>query len=145
MLELSRRGADRRVHHGGDVVNTGVHLVRLGHSVRLLSAIGDDPMSNLLLDLWHADGIDIALVRRIAGGRAGVYAITVDPNDERSFTYRRSSSAARRTLEGWGLTALGKAIGTLALAYLSLITVAVLGSPRTVSSNWSKSCVPKAW
>ena len=44
MLELRREHGEWRLGSGGDVLNTAIHLARLGHDVAFLSALGNDPM-----------------------------------------------------------------------------------------------------
>jgi 2-dehydro-3-deoxygluconokinase len=126
MLELRQENGEWRLGHGGDVLNTAIHLARLGHEVRFFSALGDDPFSGELKRQWEAEGLDLSLVLTHPQRHAGLYAISTDEQGERSFTYWREGSAAR---EMFALP-LSKATEAEAadadLLYFSLITLAIL-------------------
>lgn len=86
---------DRRA--GGDMLNTAVYLARLTApgSVGYLSRLGDDAMSGFLKNTLAKEGItDLCATQ--PGGRPGLSFITTDPLGERSFTYWRDQSPARR-------------------------------------------------
>jgi 2-dehydro-3-deoxygluconokinase len=72
-------------------------------------------------------GIETARIRRIAGRRPGLYAITLE-GTERAFTYWRSESAARALADdpGW----LRSALAGIDLLYFSGITLAILAPDR---------------
>ena len=56
MLELSGAAHDRMtLSYGGDTLNTAVYLARLGRSVDYLTALGDDPYSDWMIDEWQAE------------------------------------------------------------------------------------------
>lgn len=88
-----------------------------------VSAFGDDEFSRQQLAFFAAHGIGIAQSPRIAGARPGLYAITL-AGAERSFTYWRSDSAARRLAED--PTALAHSLADRDLIYFSGITLAIL-------------------
>ena len=126
MLELSREGGGWRLGYGGDALNTAIHLARLGHDVRFLSALGSDAFSADLRAKWQAEGLDTSLVLEHPTRHAGLYAIDTDAAGERSFTYWRESSAARAM---FALPASNAAIAAAAdadLLFFSLITLAIL-------------------
>lgn len=126
MLELTREGGLWRMGFGGDTLNTAVHLVRAGHDVSYMTALGSDPFSDDLRARWAAEGIDCSLVVTHPRRQAGLYAITTDAAGERSFTYWRDTSAARAMFE---LEAIDEAIArteTADLFYFSLISLAIL-------------------
>lgn len=126
MLELSRRGQGWALGHGGDTLNTAVHLARLGHSVSYFTALGSDPFSNRLRQDMDGEQIDLSLVLTHPTRHAGVYAITTDGQGERSFTYWRDASAVR---EMFALPASGDMMRRAAdcdLLFFSLISLAIL-------------------
>ncbi|MDR6114767.1 MULTISPECIES: sugar kinase [unclassified Sphingomonas] len=127
MIELSRAGAqDWRLGHGGDTLNTAIHLARMGRDVRYVTALGDDPFSATLRHDWAGEGIDTSLIQSDPTRMPGLYAITTDAAGERSFAYWRGQSAARRTLSLPGSDAvLAEAEGADLLLF-SLITMAIL-------------------
>lgn len=110
---------DRRA--GGDMLNTAVYLARLTApgSVGYLSRLGDDAMSGFLRGTLAEEGIaDLCATQ--AGGRPGLSFIATDPQGERSFTYWRDQSPARRLFSSSDdLTALDRA-DTLVLSGVTL-------------------------
>lgn len=127
MIELSRaEGGLWRLGHGGDTLNTAIHLARMDRSVAYVTALGDDPFSATLLTDWAAEGIDTTLVQRDPARMPGLYAITTDAAGERSFAYWRGESAARRTLSLPGAEAVMAEAEQADLLLFSLITLAIL-------------------
>ena len=127
MIELSRAdGGLWRLGHGGDTLNTAIHLARMGRDVRYVTALGEDPFSATLLQDWTAEGIDTSLTLRDPTRMPGLYAITTDEAGERSFSYWRGQSAARRTLSLPGSEAVIAEAEQADLLLYSLITLAIL-------------------
>ena len=130
MIELSRAdGGLWRLGHGGDTLNTAIHLARMDRDVRYVTALGDDPFSATLLQDWAAEGIDTSLILRDPTRMPGLYAITTDEAGERSFSYWRGQSAARRTLSLPGSEAVMAQAEQADLLLYSLITLAILDEP----------------
>lgn len=126
MLELSRLGRGWHLGHGGDTLNTAIHLARAGYDVGYLTALGSDPLSAGLIDRWRAEGLDTALVLHHPDRTTGLYAISTDDRGERSFAYWRDSSAARAM---FALPDSAQALEQAARADMiafSLITLAIL-------------------
>lgn len=130
MIELSRAdGGLWRLGHGGDTLNTAIHLARMDRDVRYVTALGDDPFSATLLQDWTAEGIDTSLILRDPTRMPGLYAITTDEAGERSFSYWRGQSAARRALSLSGSEAVMAQAEQADLLLYSLITLAILDKP----------------
>lgn len=130
MIELSRaEGSLWRLGHGGDTLNTAIHLARMDRYVRYVTALGDDPFSVTLLQDWAAEGIDTSLTLRDPTRMPGLYAITTDEAGERSFSYWRGQSAARCTLSLPGNEAVMAEAEQADLLLFSLITLAILDEP----------------
>lgn len=130
MLELTGGPVDWRLGVAGDVFNTAVHLARAGHHTRFLTAVGTDAFSDRLVERCADEGIDTSLVLRNPARRCGLYAVSLDPAGERSFTYWRDASAARTMLD---LPETAEALAWAAqcdLLYFSLITLAILPQER---------------
>jgi hypothetical protein len=96
MLELS---------HGGDTLNTAIHMARAGIETAYLTAIGEDPFSSDLPQQWAAEGLDTDFVLHHPVRTTGLYAITTDAKGERSFSYWRDNSAAREMFAIDGIAA----------------------------------------
>ncbi|MFC3308335.1 sugar kinase [Blastomonas aquatica] len=126
MLELTRAGPGWQLGHGGDTLNTAIHIARLGHDTAYLTAIGSDPLSGDMTARWEAEGLDTRLVLAHPSRSTGLYAISTDAAGERSFSYWRDTSAARAMFD---LPQSGAALEQAACADVlgfSLITLAVL-------------------
>jgi 2-dehydro-3-deoxygluconokinase len=132
MLELSgapggvRLGEGWRLGFGGDTLNTALHLARYGLDVAYLTALGDDRFSDDLCTAWREEGLDTGLVLRDPAKPTGLYAITTDPNGERSFTYWRSDSAARRLFAHPDAQSVIEQAGECDVLVFSLISLAIL-------------------
>jgi 2-dehydro-3-deoxygluconokinase len=100
MAELRPLGEGRwQQGFAGDTFNTAAYLRRLDregrHTIEYACGLGDDPFAPQMLDLWRQEGVGDRFTRRVPGRTTGLYAISVDPNGERQFSYWRDTSAAR--------------------------------------------------
>jgi 2-dehydro-3-deoxygluconokinase len=131
MLELSRASEASRLGEGwrlgfaGDTFNTALYMQRLGVPVAYLTVLGTDPYSADLRAAWAAEGIDLSLVLCDPDRLPGLYAIQTNPGGERSFSYWRSQSAARRLFRLPGTEAALQQAGTAEMFYLSGITLSL--------------------
>lgn len=127
MVELSPQpGGLYAMGFAGDSFNTAWHLRRcLGTAGRVsyLTAVGQDALSDRMLDFMAGAGIDTAPVRRLSDRTVGLYLIELT-RGERSFAYWRDRSAARTLADD--AAALAAALAGRDLVYLSGITLAIL-------------------
>lgn len=126
MLELSRDGDAWRMKHAGDTLNTLWAMRALlpeAAQADYVSAFGTDPFSDRQVAFMAENGIGIAQSPRLDGVHPGLYAITLD-GAERSFTYWRNQSAARRLADD--PVRLGQSLSGRDLVYFSGITLAIL-------------------
>lgn len=127
MIEL--RHTDPRhlaLAYAGDTLNTAVYLKRsLGDdgTVHYVTAVGDDVYSRQMTDGWASEGIDTSRVMTVEGANCGLYLIQVSPSGERSFTYYRSQSAARRLYDS-AIPESG--LDEFQIVFLSAITLSIL-------------------
>ncbi len=128
MIELSRApdGGGWRVGHGGDTLNTAIHLARFGRDVAYATALGGDGFSDDLRRAWQAEGLDTSLILTDPARQPGLYAIRTDARGERSFTYWRGDSAARQLFALPGASALIAAAARADWFCYSLISLAIL-------------------
>lgn len=136
MLELTH--ADRKssdmalpmtMSYGGDTINTSIYLSRNEVAVSYVTGLGDDIMSDWLLEEWSKEGVDVSLVVRMENSVPGMYMINVDESGERSFLYWRKNSPASRLFDDAGDAAkLFQAIKKYDYLYLSGISLAILES-----------------
>ena len=130
MGELSETGTPGTLNMGfaGDTLNTAYYLRRsLGPDwqVDYVTAIGTDGLSQRMLDFLKAEGIGTHHVAQLADKTIGLYYITLK-DGERSFTYWRSDSAAKKLASD--PAALARALEGADLAYWSGITLAILSN-----------------
>ena len=127
MLELSgSRRTGLRFGFGGDTLNTAAYLARLGARVDYVTALGDDPLSDDMIDGWQAEGIGTGLVARLPGRLPGIYVIRTDEGGERTFFHWRQSAAARHALEGEAGDTLARALDAFDVLYVTGVTLAIL-------------------
>ncbi|AOG08965.1 sugar kinase [Agrobacterium sp. RAC06] len=130
MGELSETGSPGMLSMGfaGDTLNTAYYLRHsLGQDwqVDYVSAVGTDGLSDRMVDFLNSEGIGTDHVRRLPDKTIGLYYITLK-DGERSFTYWRNDSAAKRLASDPG--ALNRALEGADLAYWSGITLAILSN-----------------
>ena len=93
--------------------------------VGYVTRVGQDVVSEAMVDFIAAAGIGTASISRDPDRTVGLYTITTDAAGVRSFSYWRQASAARHLAEDEGALAAGL-VGAR-LIYLSGITAAILG------------------
>jgi 2-dehydro-3-deoxygluconokinase len=126
MLELVRKGEDWHLGHGGDTLNTAIHLARSGQDVAYLTALGSDTLSADLKAKWADEGLDTSLVLDHPSRSTGLYAISTDAHGERSFAYWRDTSAVREMFALPGMAIALAAAERADLLCYSLISLAIL-------------------
>ncbi len=129
MVELAPTGDGTfTMGFAGDTFNTAWYLRRLmpkASTVSYLSAVGTDHISDRMVEFMAAEGIAIDHLQRLPERSVGLYMIQL-AKGERSFSYWRSTSAARLLAED--PTQLNAALDGADLIYLSGITLAILGA-----------------
>lgn len=130
MIELiAGPDGSARVGVAGDTYNTAVYLSRAlrgtGITISYVTAIGTDPYSDRIMTAISSHGIGTELVERRDGQMPGLYAIDTDDAGERSFSYWRSTAAAR-SLFSEPCTVTLAALNRFDLVFLSGISMAIL-------------------
>jgi len=127
MLEVKvLAGAEARFGYGGDTFNTAYYLALLGVNSAYATALGQDNLSQWLLDDWQVSGILTDLVTTVENRTPGIYTIHTDAQGERSFSYWRENSAARFMLNDDTIARLESNIESGDMFYFSLISIAVI-------------------
>lgn len=111
----------------GDTLNVAWALRALlppGQPVDYLTRVGNDDTSAEMVDFIARAGIGTSGITRDPDRGVGLYTIATDAKGERSFTYWRGISAARRLGDDAGPLVAG--LAGARLIYLSGITAAVL-------------------
>ena len=129
MIELASLGGDiMRKGFAGDTFNTAWYaraFLPENWTVEYFTALGDDRASGEMLEFMQGANIAVDRVRRLPGKAPGLYMIHLDKG-ERSFSYWRSVSAARRLADDGNL--LKAAIDAADIVYFSGITLAILAA-----------------
>jgi sulfofructose kinase len=69
---------------GGMAANAAIAVVRLGGRAAFWGRVGDDLNGEPLAQALEQEGVDVAGLRRVPGGRTPVGAVLVDPRGERT-------------------------------------------------------------
>ena len=112
---------------GGDTLNMAWYVRALTRpqdmNVEYMTAVGSDPISKQMIAFLARHKVGTRLIREIPDRNVGLYLISL-AGAERSFTYWRSSSAARLLVQDKGH--LAAALSKADVIYFSGITLAIL-------------------
>jgi len=130
MVELAplANESEFKLGFAGDTFNTAWYLARLAPAAQVsyFTAVGDDSISAQMRSAIRDAGVDDSFIKVDPTRSVGLYMISLN-NGERSFSYWRGQSAARRMVEDEAV--LLKALAAHDLIFLSGITLAVLEQP----------------
>lgn len=128
MVELSCDTAGRYVQgFAGDVFNSCYYYAALsaaGCGATFVSALGDDPFSDALLDFSREVLVDAQCTRE-AGSTLGLYLIQRDARGDRQFSYWRNAAPARRMIVNLSI-AQRQHVEFAELLLVSGVTLAIL-------------------
>jgi len=110
---------------GGDTLNTAVYLARLGIGVDYITALGNDSLSDEMVEVWRAEGIGTTKVARLKGKLPGIYMIETNEEGERRFFHWRESSAARQLMDLSETDGILKSLTGYDIVYFSAITLSI--------------------
>ena len=79
--------------HGGKGANQAVAAAKLGASVVMVTAVGDDMFADNTIKNLASLGVDTTYVRRVAGKSSGVAPIMVEPSGENSILIVKGANA----------------------------------------------------
>ncbi|GHF45960.1 sugar kinase [Seohaeicola zhoushanensis] len=130
MVELAPIGdGAMRMGFAGDTFNTAWYARRLlpdDWSVAYGTCVGTDQVSDDMLAFMAAERIDTSAIRRLPDRTVGLYMISLR-DGERSFSYWRGQSAARRLADD--PDALDRMLAGRSAVHVSGITLAILPQP----------------
>ena len=89
------------------------------------TGVGQDPLSEKLLNEWASLGLNLACTQKIAGKLPGLYLIETDDSGERRFHFWRDNSAARFYFNA-DVTPLENSAQDIDCFYFSGISLAIL-------------------
>jgi len=79
--------------HGGKGANQAVAAAKLGASVVMVTAVGDDMFADNTIKNFENFGVDTTYVRRVPGRSSGVAPIMVEPSGENSILIVKGANA----------------------------------------------------
>jgi ribokinase len=79
--------------HGGKGANQAVAAARLGTSVVIVTAVGDDMFADATIKNFERHGMDTRHVKRVPGRSSGVAPIMVEPSGENSILIVKGANA----------------------------------------------------
>ncbi|MCY0150088.1 sugar kinase [Hoeflea sp. G2-23] len=126
MAEISGPPGQFRVGFAGDTFNTAVYCQRLlkgKGQASYLTRLGHDPLSGACRLFAQEHALDLSHCASDAEANIGIYAVQTDDAGERTFSYWRSNSAARKLFQD---AADFDALNGAELIYFSGITLAVM-------------------
>ncbi len=126
MLELVHADATHlAIGVAGDTLNAAVYFKRAAPAIATsyLTALGQDPYSELIKDFCSTQSIDISMVQRLPGELPGICIVNNDSAGERTFNYWRAQSAFRKLFDD--REHLFAQLAQFSCIYLSGITLAV--------------------
>jgi fructokinase len=77
---------------GGAPLNFAVTMMRLGHPVGLLTAVGDDERGRRALDLIRTHGLSTELVQTVSDARTGTAIVTTDSTGNATYRIQRPAA-----------------------------------------------------
>ena len=90
----------------GTEANCAIGLARLGHCVRWISRVGNDPFGRRIIKTLRGEGVDVSEVQTADDAQTGLMFKELRPGrDPNIYYYRRGSAASR--LDNCDLTGVG--------------------------------------
>jgi len=89
----SQRLEDVALGPGGNTVNTGIALARLGVNVRIAAAVGEDRFGQFLRERVRAEGLDDSGLLTLPNSKTSTSIVLVQSTGERRFLHFRGASA----------------------------------------------------
>ncbi len=114
------------IGYAGDTLNAAIYAKRAAPelSIAFATKLGRDRLSEGMVAMMRAEGLETGLIGIDDARAPGLYAISTDADGERSFTYWRDNSAARQMLRPPALSF--RALEAADLVFFSAVTLAIL-------------------
>lgn len=130
MIELNGKPfGEMHQNFGGDSLNSAVYLSRIMSpdvQVHYVSVMGNDPLSDGIVQRWQDEGINTEMVLRDDVRQPGLYLIQLDEDGERTFLYWRNQSAASYMMQHSQFDLVAEKLEHMDMVYLSGISLAIL-------------------
>lgn len=80
---------------GGMASGAAITAARLGAQVRLITRMGNDPMADLLMQRFKAEGVACDAACRVSGSRTAVSSVVIDARGERQIIHAPTDAFER--------------------------------------------------
>ncbi len=112
---------------GGDTFNCAVYLKRSSSDIEIeyITVLGKEALSTQMIDFFHKEEIQTTYIDRLSDKTAGLYIIHTK-DGERSFSYWRNDSAAKKLFLTNSLEKIKLDLIEFDLIYFSAITLAIM-------------------
>lgn len=78
---------------GGSPTNIAIGSSRLGLNVALLTAVGDEPIGDFVLNFLTKESVDTQFIPRVPGARTGMAVVGIEPPDRFPLVFYRDNPA----------------------------------------------------
>jgi 5-dehydro-2-deoxygluconokinase len=78
---------------GGSPTNIAVGACRLGLKTALLTAVGEDPVGDFILNFLEKEGVETRFISRKPGARTSAVILGIEPPDKFPLVYYRANAA----------------------------------------------------
>jgi fructokinase len=79
-------------HLGGAALNFAAHIRILGHSVSFISAVGDDPRGQRIVEKMEAMGLPTRFLHQVKEHPTGIVTVNLDASGQPHFTIHRPAA-----------------------------------------------------
>jgi fructokinase len=79
-------------HLGGAALNFAAHARILGHSISFISAVGDDPRGQRVIEKMEAMGLPTRFLHRVKEHPTGIVTVSLDASGQPHFTIHRPAA-----------------------------------------------------
>ncbi len=110
----------------GDVFNTLFYTSRLGLKTGFISNFGSDDLTKNILEVMDKEGIDRSCTSQSQNKTNGMYLISTENPGDPKYSFWRSDSAARQTLQMIDAKKLEEYIASSKYFHFSAIALAIL-------------------
>ena len=127
--DLDKKQIKMNLNFGGDTFNAAVYFSRLTKkefNTFYFTGLGQDHLSKMMVKRFKNENLKTELKKIIKDKSPGLYSIQTDEKGNRSFSYWRNDSAAKKMIERCNLDNLEKFIGNTELFYYTGISLGIL-------------------
>ena len=127
--DLDKKQIKMDLNFGGDTFNAAVYFSRLTKkqfNTFYFTGLGQDHLSEMMVKRFKNENLKTDLIQIIKDKYPGLYSIQTDEKGNRSFSYWRNDSAAKKMIERCDLNKIDKFISETELFYYTGISLGIL-------------------